>query len=132
MKRHRRAQATWRPRWLSIAVVVAALVLGLGMFSLSNAANHRDEKRLVTLQAQDAKTAFTALISQIESSMSSVGSVAAATNSNATAIERLAAADPSIGIFSVMATLHRSSAGGVVVTSRRGTPSAPLPAHRGQ
>jgi signal transduction histidine kinase/CheY-like chemotaxis protein len=113
---------------VSIAVIVAASLLGLGMFALSNAANHRDEKRLVTLQAQDAKTAFTALIGQIESSMSSVGSVAAATNSDPAAMQRLAVDDPSVGIFSAMATLHRSSTGGVVVTSRRGTPSAPLPA----
>jgi signal transduction histidine kinase/CheY-like chemotaxis protein len=98
------------------------------MFALSNAANHRNEKRLVTLQAQDAKTAFTALISQIESSMSSVGSVAAATNSDPAAMQRLAAADPSVGIFSVVATLRQSPTGTVVVTSRRGTPSAPLPA----
>jgi signal transduction histidine kinase len=126
--RHRRAQAGWRPRLVSVAVIVAALILGFGMFSLSNAANHRDEKRLVTLQAQDAKTAFTALISQIESSMSSVGSVAAATDSSQASIQRLADADPSVGIFSVMATLHSSPSGNFVVTSRRGTPSAPLPA----
>jgi signal transduction histidine kinase len=97
------------------------------MFSLSRAANHRDEQRLVTLQAQDAKTAFTALIGQIETSMSSVGSVAAATNSAPAAMERLAASDPSVGIFSAIATLHRTSSGAVVVTNRRGTPSAPLP-----
>jgi signal transduction histidine kinase len=108
-------------------VVAAALILGLAMFSLSRAANHRDEQRLVTLQAQDAKTAFTALIGQIETSMSSVGSVAAATNSAPAAMERLAASDPSVGIFSAIATLHRTSSGAVVVTNRRGTPSAPLP-----
>lgn len=108
-------------------MVAAALILGLAMFSLSRAANHRDEQRLVTLQAQDAKTAFTALIGQIETSMSSVGSVAAATNSAPAAMERLAASDPSVGIFSAIATLHRTSSGAVVVTNRRGTPSAPLP-----
>jgi hypothetical protein len=82
----------------------------------------------VTLQAQDAKTAFTALIGQIESSMSSVGSVAAATNSNPAAMERLAASDPSVGVFSAVATLRRSSDGDIVVTSRRGSASEPLPA----
>jgi signal transduction histidine kinase len=59
--------------------------------------------------------------------MSSVGSVAAATNSAPAAMERLAASDPSVGIFSAIATLHRTSSGAVVVTNRRGTPSAPLP-----
>ena len=42
-------------------------------------------------------------------------------------MERLAASDPSVGIFSAIATLHRTSSGAVVVTNRRGTPSAPLP-----
>jgi signal transduction histidine kinase/CheY-like chemotaxis protein len=124
---HAYGKALWRPRWLSVVVVAAALVLGLGMFSLSRTANQRDEKRLVTLQAQDAKTAFSSLIGQIESSMSSLGSVAAATNSDPAAMEHLAAADPSVGTFSVTATLHRSATGRLVVTSQRGNPSAPLP-----
>ena len=59
--------------------------------------------------------------------MSSVGSVAAATDSNPEAIKRLATADPSVGIFSATATLHRSPTGVVTVTDRRGSPSAPLP-----
>ena len=126
VNRRSRAHARWKPRWLSVVVAAAAIVLGAGMFVLAHTANQRDEKRLVTLQAQDAKTAFTALIGQIESSMSSVGSVAAATDSNPQAMERLSAADPSVGIFSVMVTLHHSSSGAVVVTSRRGSPSESL------
>jgi signal transduction histidine kinase len=124
VKRHR---ARWKPRWLSVAVVVGALVLGLGMFALSRAANHRDEKRLVTLQAQDSRTAFVSLIGQMESSMSSVGAVAAATDSNSAAMQRIATADPSVGIFSAIVVLQRSPSGVVEVTNRRGDPSAPLP-----
>ena len=127
VKRRERSQALWRPRWLSVVVMLAALVLGLALLSLSRAANHRDEQRLITLQAQDAKTAFTALIGQIESSMSSVGSVAAATDSTPQAMDRLAASDPAVGIFSAIETLHRSVGGIMSVTSKRGTPSAPLP-----
>ncbi len=127
MPRPARARANWRPRRLSVAVVAAALVLGSGMYFLSRDANQRDKTRLVTLQAQDAKTAFSALIGQIESSMSSVGSVAAATNSDPAAMERLATADPSVGIFSAMAVLHRSPGGALVVTNQRGTPSSSLP-----
>lgn len=112
-----------RPRAVSLAVATAALVLAVGMFFLSRAANHHDEQRLATLQAQDAKTAFSALIGQIESSMSSVGSVAAATDSSSQAINRLADSDPSVAIFSAIAVLHRSPAGGVVVTARRGSTS---------
>jgi signal transduction histidine kinase len=109
-----------RPRVVSLAVAAAALVLAVGMFFLTSAATHHDEQRLATLQAEDAKTAFSAIIGQIESSMSSVGSVAAATDSSSPAIDRLAASDPSVAIFSAIAVLHRSAAGDVVVTARRG------------
>jgi hypothetical protein len=64
--------------WLLIVVV--ALALAVGMFTLSNNVGQRDQQRLAVFQAQNVRTGVTALISQIESTMSSVGSVAAATN----------------------------------------------------
>jgi hypothetical protein len=116
-----------RPRWLSVGVIGAALVLAGGMFTLSRNVTQRDDQRLVVFQAQSIKTEVTSLIAQIDSTMSSVGSVAAATNGNAAAINHLAGADPSMDVFAALAIFHRSAAGVVTVTSQRGTPSAPLP-----
>jgi hypothetical protein len=120
-------KTSWRPRWLSVAIMAAALVLAGGMFTLSRNVTQRDEQRLTVFEADNAKTAVTALISQIESTMSSVGSVAAATNGDPAAVNRLAAADPNVAIFSALAILHQSPNGALVVTSQRGTPSASLP-----
>jgi len=116
-----------RPRWFSIGVLAGATVLAGGMFTISRNVTERDNQRLVVFQAENIETAVTALIGQVESTMSSVGSVAAATDGDPAAVNRLAGADPSIGIFSALAILHRSTAGVVTVTSQRGTPSAPLP-----
>src|SRR6202023_1367563 len=87
----------------------------------------RDQQRLLTLQAQNAKTTIAALMTQIKSTMSSVGSVATATGGDPAAVGRLATADPSLAIFSVLTVLHRSAEGSAVVTAQRGTPSTPLP-----
>jgi signal transduction histidine kinase len=116
-----------RPRWVSIAVVGATFVLAGGMFTLSRNVTQRDDQRLVVLQAQSIKTAVTALIAQIDSTMSSVGSVAAATNGDPAALGRLASADASVDIFAAVAILHRSPTGTVTVTGQRGSPSASLP-----
>ena len=120
-------KASWRPRRVSLAIGVIALALAVGMFTLSNSVRQRDEQRLAVFQAQNVKTGVTALVSQIESTMSSVGSVAAATDGAPSAVNRLATSDPSMDIFSALAILHRSASGAVTVTSQRGTPSAPLP-----
>jgi len=101
------------------------------MFALTRSVNARDQQRLLASQAQDARTTITALMGSIESTMSSVGSVAAATNGDPAAFSRLAAADPSVDIFSALAVLHSSSGGEVAVVSQRGTPSAPLPGLEG-
>ena len=116
-----------RPRWLSVAAAVAAVALATGMFTLSRDVTDRDNQRLATFQAQNAKTTFTALISQIESTIASVGSVAAATDGAPTAIDHLTAADPATGIFSGLAILHRSGTGVISTVAERGTVSAPLP-----
>jgi signal transduction histidine kinase len=97
------------------------------MFTLSRNVTQRDDQRLVVLQAQSIKTAVTALIAQIDSTMSSVGSVAAATNGDPAALGRLASADASVDIFAAVAILHRSPTGTVTVTGQRGSPSASLP-----
>jgi len=69
-----------RRRRVSFAVSVVAVALAAGMFSLSRDLNQRDSHRLLTSEATDAKTSVTSLIAQIESTMSSAGSVAAATD----------------------------------------------------
>jgi signal transduction histidine kinase/type II secretory pathway pseudopilin PulG len=112
---------------MSVVIAVASLVLAGGMFTLSRNVNQGDEQRLLLFQAQNAKTAVTALIGQIQSTMSSVGSVAAATDGSPEAVNRLAASDPSLAIFPALAILHHSPTGTLTVTSERGTPSAPLP-----
>lgn len=114
-------------RWLPVAVMLCALVLAAGMFTLTRHVNSRDQQRLLTSQAQDARTTISALMGQIESTMSSVGSVAAATDGDPSAVNRLANADPTVAVFSALAVLHRSLAGGLVVAAQRGTPSEPLP-----
>jgi signal transduction histidine kinase len=117
----------WRRRRLSLLIVVATVALAVGMFTLSNNVTQRDQQRLTVFQADNAKTVVTSLIGQIGSTMSSVGSVAAATDGDPTALGHLAAADPAVNIFSALAILHRTPTGALGVMSERGTPSAPLP-----
>jgi signal transduction histidine kinase/CheY-like chemotaxis protein len=116
----------WRLRRISVVVMAAAIALAGGMFTLSRNVTQRDAQRLAVFEADNAKTAVTALIGQIESTMSSVGSVAAVSSGDPDAVNRLAAADPSTDLFSALAILHRSPTGGLVITSQRGTPSAPV------
>ena len=111
-------------RWLSLVVVAGALILAGGMFTLSRNVTERDNQRLAAFQAQNVKTGVTALISQIDSAISSVGSVVAATNGNADAVDRLAKADPAVDIFTALTILHRSQDGVVTVNSQRGSPSS--------
>jgi signal transduction histidine kinase len=115
-----------RLRWLSVAVIVCALALGAGMFALARHVNTRDQQRLLTSQAGDARTTISALMGQIESTMSSVGSVAAATGGDPNAVSRLATADPTVGVFSALAVLRHAPTGGIEIATQRGTPSAPL------
>jgi signal transduction histidine kinase len=116
---------SWRPRPVSVAIVVAAVVLAAVMFSLSRSVTQRDNHSLLVSQAGVSKTAVAALIGQLESTISSVGSVAAATGGNPGAVNRLAAADPAVDIFSALVILHRSPSGSVAMVAERGTPSAP-------
>ena len=121
------SRRSWRPRRLSVVILVAALALGGGMYVLSSNVTHRDSERLLTFQAQNVKTTVTALIGQIESTMSSVGSVAAATGGSPVAVNRLAEADSGLDFFTTLVVLHRSPAGDLVITTERGHPSAPAP-----
>ncbi|HTT85893.1 MAG TPA: hypothetical protein VMF60_00875 [Acidimicrobiales bacterium] len=97
------------------------------IFSLSGNVAQRDDHSLLVSQAGVERTAVTALISQLESTMSSVGSVAAATGGDPAAIDRLAGGDPAVDVFSALAVMHRSPSGALALLSQRGTPSAPLP-----
>ena len=81
---------------LACAIVVLAVLLSIGLFSFSRAANQRDGRRLLTLQATEARTSVTAVLGSFESAVSSVGSVAASTDANSVSLSRLAATLPSL------------------------------------
>ena len=117
-----------RGRWLAAIVVASAVILGGGMFTLARQVNERDQLHLLNSQAQDARITITALFGELESTMSSVGSVEAATSGDPGAVNRLATTDPVVQIFSSLAVLHRSPGGPLTVVVQRGSPSAPLPA----
>jgi signal transduction histidine kinase/CheY-like chemotaxis protein len=98
-------------RPLSAAVVALAALLAVGLILLSRDDNQRDEQHLVTLQAGDAKTTFTSVIAELESIMSPLGSVAAATDANPTAMHRLTSSDPSLQAFPSLEVLRASGSG---------------------
>ena len=120
-----------KTRWLAPAVLVASVVLGVGMFALSRHANQREESRLLSSQAQDARTAITASMGQLESTLSSVGSVADATSGDPAAFGRLAQTDPVVRVFAALAVFHRSADGAVGETFQTGNPSEPIPGMAG-
>jgi signal transduction histidine kinase/CheY-like chemotaxis protein len=111
---------------LACAIVVLAVLLSIGLFSFSRAANQRDGRRLLTLQATEARTSVTAVLGSFESAVSSVGSVAASTDANSVSLSRLAATLPSLKIFTTLTVLHTTSPGDTAVVSVRGNPSDPL------
>ena len=117
---------------MSLAVLVASVVLGIGMFALSRHANQRDETRLLTSQAQDARTTITATIGEIDSTLSSLGYVADATNGDPDAFTRLAATDPAMQIFPALTVLHQAPDGAIETTVQIGVPSEPLVGLHGQ
>ena len=111
---------------LACAIVVLAVLLSIGLFGFSRAANQRDGRRLLTLQATEARTSVTAVLGSFESAVSSVGSVAASTDANSVSLSRLATALPSLKIFTTLTVLHTTSPGNTSVVSVRGNPSDPL------
>jgi signal transduction histidine kinase/CheY-like chemotaxis protein len=110
---------------LSVAILIVAVVLAVGLFGVSRNLNQRDNLRLLTLQAGDAKTSVTSLLSVIDSDLSSVGAVAAATDATPASLNKLATAIPALSIFSTLTVLHNTPGATTVVTVR-GNPGAPL------
>ncbi|MGH9030008.1 MAG: hypothetical protein ACRDV4_10410 [Acidimicrobiales bacterium] len=111
---------------LSVAILVAALALAVGMFGFSRELNQRASHRLLTSQAADARTSVTSFVSLFESTLSSAGSVAAATDASPAALGKLTSAVPSLGLFTTLTVLHPSPSGPPAVIEVRGNPSAPL------
>ena len=111
---------------LSVAILVVAVVLSIGLFGVSRDLNQRDNHRLLTLQAGDERTSVTSLLSVIDSDLSSVGSVAAATDATQASLDRLVTAIPALGIFTTLTVVHSAGPGATTVVSLRGNPSAPL------
>jgi len=109
----------------SMAIVLVAVAVGAGMFVLSRQLNQRDSHRLLTLQAGDAQSSVTSLMAQLESTISSVGAVAAATNANPAALQQLTKVVSGLDIFETIAVLHQTPSG-LSVTVVRGQPSAPV------
>jgi signal transduction histidine kinase len=111
---------------LSFVILVVALAAALGLFSLTRALNQSDSRRLLVLQANNARTTMTSLISQFESPLASVGSVAAASDANPAALHELTTAIPSLNLFSTLTVLRPSALGAMTMIEVRGSPSSPL------
>jgi signal transduction histidine kinase len=111
---------------LSLAILLVSVVVAVGLFGFSRDVNQRDDRRLLTLEARDARTSVTSLIAQIESSLSSAGSVAATTNASPTALDNLTTAIPALGIFTTLTVVHVSASGAPQVVEVRGNPNTPL------
>ncbi len=111
---------------LSLAILVAAAVIAAGMFVFSRDLNQRNNQRLLSLEAREAKTSIVSLIAQIESTLSSEGSVAAATNANPASLQKLETAIPELKIFSTLTVLRVESDTVTSVVEVQGNPNAPL------
>jgi len=111
---------------LSVAILVVAVAMALGLFSLTRELNQRDSRRLLALQASNARTTMTSLMSQFESPLASVGSVAAASDASPAALDELTTAIPSLNEFSTLTVLRSSAFGVTPVVEVRGGPSSPL------
>ena len=111
---------------LSVVILVVAVAVALGLFSLTRELNQSDSRRLLALQASNARTTMTSLMSQFESPLASVGSVAAASDANPAALDELTTAIPSLNQFSTLTVLRSSAFGAMPVVEVRGCPSSPL------
>ena len=98
-----------------------AVLLAVGLFVLSRDDNQRDEQHLVTLQAGDAKTTFTSVLAELESIMSPLGSVSAATDASPTALSRLTSSDPTLKAFPSLQVFRSSTDGSVKVVYSQGS-----------
>ncbi len=110
---------------LSLAILVTAIALSAGTFTLIRELNQRDTSRLLTLEAGQARTTMTSIISVLESAMSSAGSVAAASNGSPAALGSLTRAIPSLTFFTALAVAHLSPPGTWSLTQVRGKSGAP-------
>jgi signal transduction histidine kinase/CheY-like chemotaxis protein len=111
---------------LSLIILLVSVVVAVGLFAFSRDLNQRDNRSLLTLEAKNARTSVTSLISQIESSLASAGSVAATTNASPAALDNLTTAIPALGIFTTLTVLHLSASGAPNVVEVHGSPDAPL------
>jgi signal transduction histidine kinase len=111
---------------LSLVIVLLTVAGAAGLFTFSRDLNQRDNLRLLTLQARDAKTSVTSLLATIESDLSTVGSVSAATNADPVALKKLVAAIPSLSIFTTLTVLYTSTPGNTSVVTVNGPANQPL------
>lgn len=111
---------------LSLAIVVVSVAIAVGLFGFTRSLNQRDSRRLLTLQAGNARTAMTSLMSQFESPLTSLGSVASATRDSSPALQEMLTAFPSLGLFTTLTVLHTSPSGPTSVVELRGNPATPL------
>ena len=107
----------------SCAVIIAvAVAAAIGLSTLTVWLNARDSHRLLELQARDASVSVTSLLTQIKSSMASIGAVATATDADPTSLERLAGQESARGTFSAVAVLRTGHGEVTGVTSVEGHP----------
>ncbi|HUC36904.1 MAG TPA: ATP-binding protein [Acidimicrobiales bacterium] len=116
---------------LALAVLVLAVAVAVGLFAFSRDLNQRDARRLLSFQASDARTSVTSLLAEIESDLSSVGSVAGATDASPGALDKLVTEIPSLSIFTTLTVVHTPASGGSALIAVRGNPGSPLGALSG-
>lgn len=111
----------------SMVLAVALIAISAAAFFVSRHVTQANEAQLVSLEATDARSTLTALVSQLESSLESVGAVAAATGGSPQAITRLIHTEPSLAMYSAIAVLKRLPGGTAKVVIQSGAPSIHLP-----
>ncbi|MHB8450932.1 MAG: hypothetical protein ACYDAQ_10860, partial [Mycobacteriales bacterium] len=118
--------ASRRARWPWTLALVAVLAGSATVVTLSRQVINHDSSRLLSSQAGLARSAVVGLISQVESGMSSVGAVAAATNGSPAGLDRIISVAPGLALFADLSVLRTGPAGSVRVLGQRGAPSAAL------
>ncbi|MHB8439374.1 MAG: hypothetical protein ACYDD4_09455, partial [Acidimicrobiales bacterium] len=107
-------------------MIAVAVLLGAATFLLGRGLNERDSRNLLALDATNAQTSVTAIISQFESALSSAGQVAAATHGDRAILANLRNTVPALQIFSALAIIEPGSGGTSQVVDVFGTPPAKL------
>ncbi len=105
------------------AIAVVAVAAAVGLASLTLGLNARDSHRLLQLQANDASVSVTSLLTQIKSSMASIGAVAAATGATPASLRQVVGQESAMVAFASVAVLRTGHGPAPAVTAVRGSPA---------